>query len=476
MHRRVLLAIVLLVLALRAPLWTMPGLGRDEATYVLWAHHPQPAYAPLLQMALGLLRLIGADAAWMWRLPSIVAGLLALLLFERWAAARGMRTPSRLLALALLAFSPWQTLTGSVLHPDDLQLVGIFAFAWAARSGRTALALVAAALTPWAKPSGLLVTFVGIAWFLQIESDPRRRAVVATSVLVGGLLPFAFLHPGMITAIGSFAQVGAQTSWIERFALLLFGVTFLSGPGALLRVLLRRWQVPRLDLQNAPDQVLAALLLAAFAWAAFVMGQVKGNWLLPGLFLAWPVQGGPVRLRWNAAVVSSVLLSMALTTGFTRPELAQQVEERWGTRIAPPYLAMAGSREAEVASATQWWHRLAEYRSLEAWCASFGAAGEIDAVVSDDYGLAAQWAVSCPTRVPALVLPHDPLLPLPSSVRAGSLVLAVRCSIEDLVGSEGWEPLEPIPHPITGAPVLRAVLNTTIEMGTRAAIPPSRSP
>lgn len=451
------------LVAIRAPLWLLPGLGRDEATYAVWAHHPHPAYAPLLQAMLALPRALGTDAVWLWRWPSIVSGMLVLLLFERWMAACGAVRGARVLALLLFAFSPWQTYTGAILHPDDLQLAAIFAFAWASRTGRTPVAMVAAALAPWAKPSGVIVTAVALLGRLAAGRPTARSVGAWMLVLLVAFAPLGFAHPGLVTALMSFGRVAAPTPLLERIAVLLLGVVFLAGPGAWVGLARGLWRAPRLDPRVLPDRLLGLALLGAFALAAAFSGQVKGNWLLPGLFLLWPMDLVPgtrwrSRMGWNAAIGASVLLSVALTVVFARPDLARWAEERWGHAVLPSYLSVAGTREAEVASATQWWHRPAEYRSLASWCAEDWPQQRIEVVVSDDYGLAAQWAMTCPTTVPRLVLPRDTLMPRPRTIPAGAIVIAVQCDVQDLVGTAGWTELDPLAHPITGAPVQRALV------------------
>ena len=461
----------LVVITLRAPLWLLPGLGRDEAAYALWSHYPNPAYAPLLQILLTLPRWLGAEAAWAWRGPSIVSGALVLVLFERWLAACGAPRAARLLAVTLLAFSPWQTYAGAILHPDDLQLAAIFLFAWAARTGRTRWALVAAALAPWAKPSGLLVTAIALLWSLRTGGRSVRALATQLLVLAIALVPFAFAHAGLMQTFLSFGEMGARSSLLQRLGVLALGVVFLAGPGAWIGwtrgvvLLASSWstRAPWLDLRTAPDRVLGVTMLAAFVLAALISGQAKGNWLLPGLFLLWPTQLVPsarTRSRWGwaTAVGSSLLLSAALSLVLARPDLARSAEERWGQAILPSYLDIAGAREARVASATQWWHRPAEYRSLKAWCSEVWPEHAIDVVVSDDYGLASQASMACPTTVARVVLPLDALLRRPERVAAGALVMAVQCEVADLVGNEGWRALEPVAHPVTGAPVRRALL------------------
>ena len=477
MPRR-LAALLVLALALRLPLWTLPGLGRDEAMYLLWSHHPEPAYAPLLQLLLAALRALGADAAdpWLLRLPSVLAGLAAVALFDHWLRRDGHRGRGLLVALLLFVLSPWQTYAGAILHPDDLQLVAILGFAAAARSGRVGLAMLAAALAPWTKTSGILVTLVAVVWCRSGPvPQPRRRLLVGATLLVAAV-PFVFLRADLLRAMMSFGSAGADTSLLTRLTVLIGSVAFLAGPGALAAVLAARRRRPALDVVARPDRVLAVLLLAAFGAALVVTGQVKGNWVLPGLFLLWPAPSHAwltrSRTAGTVAVATSLALSLALGWAFSRPEQARRADEAWGERVLPGYLRVAGEREREVATAQRWWHRVAEYRDPSPWFATFAPdAPTPPVVVSDDYGLAAQWAVRCPSPVPRVVLPLDPLTPVVDRLPAGTLVIAVQRPVEALVGPEGWTALGARPHPVTGAPVQRARTDRALELPPRERTP-----
>ena len=89
---------------------------------------------PLLQLLVAIGRPLPllAEARWV----PLVAGLLVLVVFERWLRSRGLDLRDRWIAVALVGLCPWQTYAGSILHPDDLQLAVIMGFALAARAGR----------------------------------------------------------------------------------------------------------------------------------------------------------------------------------------------------------------------------------------------------------------------------------------------------------------------------------------------------
>ncbi len=439
------------VLVLRLPLLLLPGLGRDEATYVYWSHHPEWAYAPLLQLALRLSHALGGSAPWSYRLGTFLVALAVLALFERWLAARGHGNAERALAVSLLALTPWQTLAGSLVHPDGWQLAGVLAWALSVRHRRWKSSAVSAAAALWAKPSGLLAVGAAIFALLRPGADRRARAHAAGLLLLLALPPLLALRPGLVEALRSFGSVGEEVGIGGRLALLLLGTVFLAGP-------LLPWVGLRglRDAPRGPERILGLGFLAAFGAAAVWTGQVKGNWMLPAVLLLWPAPGRwhPGRRLLVATTTVSVILSAATVAGLRRPLAVRALEARLGSHV-PAYLGVAGQREARVAPATQWWQRCAEYRDIRGFCEDIAdRLGEtpVAVVVSDDYGLAAQWAVRCPKSVPCLVLPLDPLFAPAPLVSAGgaTLVLSERTPFAELLPGQGVQYLGAVPHPITG--------------------------
>jgi len=443
-------ALALALAALRLPLLTLPGLGRDEATYVYWSHHPEPGYVPLLQLLVAIGRPLPllAEARWV----PFVAGLLVLVVFERWLRSRGLDLRDRWIAVALVGLCPWQTYAGSILHPDDLQLVVIMGFALAARAGRVGWVVFLAGLAPWAKTSGVLVTVVGIWWLWRSARPARGRAIAVVVALASPSL--LALDADLLRGILSFARTAPDTGPLARLGLLVLGTLVLAGP--VLPVLAGRGALEIRRRRTDPAVILALAFVAAFGVAAVVNGQVKGNWMLPAVLLLWPAD-----LRWRhggraaLAIGSTALLSAVIVFGFVRVDLTRSLEATW--EDAPSYLGLAGTREESVASARSWWHRLAEYRSLDRLCASTQAFEDVEVVVSDDYGIATQWATRCPSSVPRLVLPGDPIFArAESTIPVGALVIAVRRPPEELLGEQSWEPAGEVEHPITGEPIVLA--------------------
>jgi hypothetical protein len=162
-------------------------------------------------------------------------------------------------------------------------------------------------------------------------------------------------------------------------------------------------------------------------------------------------------------LTATLLFSAALTVGFARPDRVRSAEEALG-RFAPRYALLAGAREAAVSSTRSWWQRVAEYRSADVLCEELATHGPesvpVRWVLSDDYGLAAQWALACSPGPVRLVLPLDPLFAersgSPEGMRPeqGVLILSVRTDVARLLPpGTTWERWGEIEHPLTGEPV-----------------------
>ncbi len=458
------LVFVLGLLALRAPLWWRPGLGRDEATYVYWAAHFESRYAPLVEGGLAALRLVGAHSPAMLRTLSLLTGVAVLWLFHQWLRERGISERARALAVAAIALSPWQSYVASLIHPDGLLTVAALAFALSLRRGQLLGAAGAAVLALWAKPSGLVVVAVALLHFVlpPWTTQLGRRTSAAAILLVSTAWSLHQWTPEMLQALRSFGRISADVGPLSRAFLGAGSLAFLAGPLPLWAGVraVRNPQLRSLLDPRRAGELLGWVYLLAFGVAALGLGQIKANWILPSLLLLWPEFSIDRRsLRWGMLFVPA-LFSGAMVVAFVSPATLAKVEERIGDH-APHYLTLAGEREAEVAGASRWWHRTAEYRSLRPWTLQLleehPELRSVETIVSDDYGLAAQLAMELerigPTPVPQLVLPLDPLFARTSSdARAGrTLVLALHHAVSELSESAGAE--FSWPHPITGRPL-----------------------
>ncbi len=490
-------AFAAVVLALRVPLWLLPGPGRDEAAYHYWAHHPEPAYAPLLQLAVRLSEFAGnGHSLWALRAPVIVLGLLVIFLNDRRLATTGATNPWRTLAALTLALCPWQSITGSLLHPDNFLLAAILGLVLAVQHNRLWLATLAAVTAVLAKPTGIIV--LPVVWWLlnhMKNRDPRQLWFARGVLFLAAVGLVSLLKPDMVAGIADFGRMAPTVPWYVRT--MAGGGTLLALGGPLLVAV--AWIGIRQRLRDLRDDptgrrqrearaslALAAMLLVFFLAAALLRGQFKGNWILPALVLLWPTRlssffgvttSPKVRSLLVTGLVLTLLISVGQTVVMARPGIVTRVEDHLAARGSVPswatYSTQAGVREAVVSTSRTWSDHLHEYDDASAfaeglkarWCANQGAAVPVEWIVAADYGLACQvhWYFGEPEAYVAIYgdgvfhrtwnwlrecAPQDALLAL-SLPPARSV-----CSTElDLI-----KILAPVDHPVTVRPLQPAVV------------------
>jgi len=452
MSPRPLLLLLFLALAPRVGLAWLPGAGRDEAAYHWWSHHPEPAYAPLLQILLALADRLPGDPLLALRLPNLLAGAAAILLFLALLRDRG--EPRRGWAGLAFAGVPWATYTGALAHPDPFLVCALLAFALADRRGHPGGIGLATLLAAAAKPSGLLVLPFAVWRLYRLGGGPGWRAGALAVGLTAGSV--ALLSPSMVIAILQFARLDAETGWAARAGVGLVSTLVLGG-------IVLPWAAGRGARPLDTTRALGVGYVAAFGLAALATGQIKGNWILPGLLLLWP-EGGLRGVRgWAPAAVASYVVSWGLVVAMHRPDLVDRVEDAI-PGLARTYPLQAGSREARVSATSRWSERFAEYADLAPFADAVAGDAPLPGwIVADDYGLAAQLSFAWSHgRIP-VVLPEDPIFGRsvadaePMRPAHGILLMGVHLDPAVLAGSLGreWrlEPRPPIPHPVTGRPV-----------------------
>ncbi|MCB0273444.1 MAG: hypothetical protein KDI06_01440 [Calditrichaeota bacterium] len=454
---------------LKLPLVLLPAAGRDEAVYAYWANHPEWAYAPLLHQWVKLNTWLGLPDLLALRLPAILPGLLLLWLTER-ILARQNRDPIRRLALLLaVALSPWQIYAGSILHPDNLMLFLMVAAVLGACQKNLYRTAFFAALAFWAKPAGILA-LAGLGGWLIGQPGPRSQKGLALTFALLMVLPVILaFSPEMIAAIAEFGKMPAARPWWSNLGLFLASLGLLAGPALLaLAPRLKRAEIPIQLREQSLAWWLALAYLGGFLLAAATRGQIKGNWLLPGLLmliLATP-HSRPLMRRWPLWTSLSLLFSLLLVIGMSNPALPRYFERTF-PEWAQSYGAQAGQREARVSATASWSARVGEYQSaapffravLQAWRERHGSENFPPWVLGDDYGLTAQMLRAWGAEQVRMIIPEDGVFWRESAGFApGSgnhgLLLGVRMR-EDELWPEAGEiifMLE-LPHPQTGDPV-----------------------
>lgn len=469
-------------LLLRWPLLILPAPGRDEAAYHYWSTNPEPAYAVLLQALLWFADILPLPSLVTLRLPSVLAGLLVLYLFDRLLLYRNLDPRQRLFALLALALTPWQTYTGSIVHPDNLKLAALLAFVLAVVHKRPWLAALAAGLAVLAKPSGLLVLAVGIIFFavehLRHGSLPdRRHALLAVAIAAPAIVT---LQPAMIGAISEYGRLDPELGFAQTITFSIMPAVLFGGPLLLLAAAygLYHYAVERkatgsFGIERRLILLLALAFLLVFGGAALLRGQIKANWLLPALVLLWPPR--LPRIAAGTALVVTLMLSVAMVAVLHKPDFMDSIEQRVRS-FADSYSLQAGERETRYPGIDTWSKRLREYQPVDgfattllaSWQQASGQTAPPSWLVSDDYGLAAQvifaWRQqrnNLPTR---MVIPADGIFvgTMPAATTneldGGVLILAVQQP-----PGEVWtrlptpSPLLSLQHPATGAPVVIAI-------------------
>lgn len=457
----------LLALVLRLPIVALPGLGRDEAAYLYWASHPEPSYSPLIQLLLWPTRHL--EAAWAHRGPMLAVGLLVLLLFDRLLAGRGANAGARWFGCLALSLTPWQTLVGCVLHPDDLLLAATLGLTLALRAGRVVTAALVLGLAVWAKLSGLLLVPVAfLALILTREASPLRRAV-ALAIACGVIAPVLLeLRAPLWHELFRFGRIAGASPFRGP---IIWGGSVLFQAGVILPIAavfgaqaaLRSARNRRDDPARARDALvtlgLAASFVFVFGAAALFNQQWKENWMFPALVLLFPASL-PFRAVRRVALVASAAASLLVTIAMTHPQSIAWAEDS----LPGGYATKAGEREAQVSAASRWSERLGEYRPLESFareidatCAARGLARPTR-VVSDDYGLACQLATAWPQT--EVILPRDGIFwrTVPAQAEGEYLLLAVNCEASELWADlASTEPLATLPHPYAARTVALAL-------------------
>ncbi len=465
----------LAALLLRLPLLFLPGAGRDEALYYYWAYHPEPAYAPLMQHLVRFFAALPLPGLVTLRLMSLLAGIGVIFLLDRLLQSSGISRRARWVTGALVAFSPWQTYVGAILHPDNLLLAAVLGYALSMLRGDHKIAALAAGLGIWVKPSGLLLAPVALFHFLRNPGMSRRDAILNSLLVLLVILPVAgAFNAHLLRAMAEFGKMDPAVSVPKGLLLQAAAVVLLGGPALVLaawrgfRFYAGQMRVKFLwqggVMQEPPGWIplsIALVFVGAFGAAALLFAQVKGNWMLPAFVILSSGCGkiGSDR-RLQSGLALSALMSILMVLVLSFPKLLENVETRF-PELKSSYALQAGRREARVSATASWSDRGKEYQSLHDFAATVRAAWKKRTgenyprwIVSDDYGLAAQFAFFWAEKDIRLLIYNDELfrhhLPGPHTTHldGGVLILAVNDEFVDVYPRlTDREVLQTLPHP-----------------------------
>ncbi|MCY4604220.1 MAG: hypothetical protein OXE49_08320, partial [Gemmatimonadetes bacterium] len=105
----------------------------------------------------------------------------------------------------------------------------------------------------------------------------------------------------------------------------------------------------------------ALCTIGAFLFFALGRGQIKGNWILPGLLSLWPVAFAAPLRRWLlvAVVAIGLLQSLAIGLGLKYPGLYNDLAARSG--LDKSYVGLVSEEDRVREPSYSWSERLCEY-------------------------------------------------------------------------------------------------------------------
>jgi predicted membrane-bound dolichyl-phosphate-mannose-protein mannosyltransferase len=147
---------------------------------------PNAEHPPLGKVVIAASMSVFGDSALGWRLPSIVAGMLALLAFYGIVRRAGAGPWLAILALALLAFDNLTLVHGRIGTLDILFVAPMLIGAWLASRGRWGWAGVAIGIALLVKLTAIFAALaLGILLLLELVGGWRDRAPVRRTVKRG---------------------------------------------------------------------------------------------------------------------------------------------------------------------------------------------------------------------------------------------------------------------------------------------------
>jgi hypothetical protein len=413
------------LLVLRVVLAADAGLGRDESAYWYWAHHGLDASYSLATV--GAVRLatdLLGDSPLAARLPSLLAGMLAVLGMARTVQRLGGSGRAAVAAAIVLASVPTLSFSGAFVHTDTFLVLGVVWFgeraaaiaADGATRGRLLGLVLAMALAAYSKLTGALLA-PAAAWILWQHRRAPGAVLAAAAMGLAGAGLVASADPRILAGIREFGRFAPTVPRGDRLLHFLGENLVWGGPA-----LIAAAAAGALRLRAAEARARWPVSAAVVVWVAFfgafaLAGQAKANWLVPAMVLlvpsgvlAWearrrPAWGTP--LVGLAALITAGQAAAILLPG--QPAIWETVREAgWARTVAPTYAAHAGEREQRVSPTRTWIERAEEFREPAATDPRLQAIPAPLVLASDDYGLAFRIAHDLGRDVRVL-LPEDPM-------------------------------------------------------------------
>ena len=343
-------------------------LGKDEAVYWYWGQHLDASYALLPLAVFKLAHALYPHQEWFLRLPSALLGAFSTALVYRLCTMQGLAKRLALWAAAAFALSHWTWHTSSYLHPDGFLVPCWLLTLCMARQATATNALrpyiwmgLAAGLAVLCKYSGaFLVGGLGL-WVALGKRSHRLAAFLLPAFAVAAPLTYAqfstdFYLPQTLSTLSRIDDLGNPLS-----RLLFFAVSPLFFLSPFLLFLLYVGLVRAAKQRDLLALLPALCTIGAFLFFALSRGQIKGNWLLPGLLSLWPVAFAAQPRRWLlvAVVATGLLQSLAIGLGLKYPGVYSDLVAHSG--LDKSYVGLVSKEDRGREPSYSWSERLCEY-------------------------------------------------------------------------------------------------------------------
>ena len=347
-------------------------LGKDEAVYWYWGQHLDALYALLPLAVFKLTHALYPHQEWFLRLPSALLGAFSTALVYRLCRMQSLAERLALWAAAAFAFSHWTWHTSSYLHPDGFLVPCWLLALCMARQAAATNALrpyiymgLVAGLAVLCKYSGAFLV-VGLGLWIALDQRGKKR----WHLLAAFLLPaFAVAAPLTYAQFSTGFYLPQTLSTLSRIddlghpllRLLFFAVSPLFFISPFLLFLLYAGLVRAAKQRDLLTLLPAICTIGAFLLFALSRGQIKGNWLLPGLLSLWPVAFAAQPRRWLlvALVATGLLQALAIGLGLKYPGLYSDLAERSGWNKS--YVGLVSQEDQGREPSYSWSERLCEY-------------------------------------------------------------------------------------------------------------------
>ena len=347
-------------------------LGKDEAVYWYWGQHLDASYALLPLIIFKLTHSLYPYQEWFLRLPSVLLGTLATALVYWLCRMQSLAKQLALWAAAAFVLSHWIWHTSSYLHPDGFLVPSWLLALCMARQAEATNALrpyvytgLAAGLAVLCKYSGAFLVG-GLGMWIALDLRGKERWHRLAAFLLPAVAIAAPLTDAQFSTDFYLPQTLSTLSRIEDLdhpllRLLFFAVSPLFFVSPFLLFLLYAGLVRAAKQRDLLALLPALCTIGAFLFFALGRGQIKGNWILPGLLSLWPVAFATQPRRWMlvAIVATGLLQALAIGLGLKYPGLYSEFAVRSG--LDKSYVGLVSEEDRVREPSYSWSERLCEY-------------------------------------------------------------------------------------------------------------------